>query len=364
MPLTVDAAFKAAVKVTHQPTRRVVVVDANLDDHDVLIRSGSLSWTAGGYPSCQGTVEIADLDDQPLSGSEWLLPYGARVQVYAGYKLPSGDQDEVLVADLVVTGVEQRQPEQTLVLTCASDEALVQSDAFALPAPRYDDGLGDTGAWYNLQQLVARTLPSATISLDDTLVDPGLAVDTTWDGDPWSCVVTCLEALEAQAWFDPDRVLHVRSASTAAGTPDATLSQGTTGSTVVGASSTWLRTTNTVTVRGGDGAADGATITGDASRTGAQDPTGAMGPVRLVESRPTDGTTTDLDAVAAGLLRLSGRRARTVTIDTAPKPWIVLGDTVRVVWSDEVEEDLIVRSLSLSLTPADPMSLELAEALA
>lgn len=361
MPLTVDDAFKDAVKVVHAPTRRVVVTDAAAATHTLKVRSGSLSWTAGGYPSCQGSIEVADLTGQPLAGSSWLLPYGSRVAVYAGYVLPSGATDEVLVADLVVTAVEQQQPEQTLVLTCASDEELIRSDVYAVPVARYTVG-GDSGAWQNFQAIVQRALPSVTISLDDTLTDPGLAADTTWDGDAWGCALDCLQALEAEAYFTPDRVLHVRSASAVAGTPDVTLSQGTQGSTVVGVTSTWTRATNTVTARGGN-ASDGTTITGDASRTGDLDPTGPMGPVRLVQDYPTDGTTVNLDAAAAGLLRLAGRRARTVTVDTAPKPWVILGDTVRLVWSDATEEDLLVRSVSLSLVPSDPMTLELAEAL-
>lgn len=359
MPLSVSDAFKDAVKRTHAPTRRVVVVDTDDESHAMLVRSGTLTWTAGGYPSGQASIEVADLSDHPLPGAAWMKPYGARVKVWAGYVGIDGTAEEVLVADMVITDVEQRQPEQTLMLTAATDEALIASDAFGTPVGRYDVS-GDTGAWQNLQAIVQRTLPSVTISLDDTLTDPGLAPDTIWDGDAWACVVDCLEALDAEAYFTPDRVLHVRSAAIVATDPDVTLSQGTRGSTVVGVTSAWVRGVNTVTVRGND-ATDGTSTSGSAARTGAQDPSGAMGPVRLVEDYPTDGTTGDLDTAAEGLLRRVSRRNRTVTVDTMPKPWVILGDTARLVWADASEETLLVRSVTLSLVPSDPMTLELAE---
>lgn len=360
MPLDVSHDFKRAAGKLHRPTRRVAVIDADDVEHDMLIRSGTLSWTAGGYPSCQGSIEVADLSDHPLTGSSWLLPYGSRVKVWAGVESLSAGTHEVLVADLVLTSVEEQQPEQTLTLTVASDEELLRTDAFATPVGRYTLS-GDSGMFQQLQSIVWRTLPTCTIVVDDTLIDPGCPPDTVWDGDAWGCAQDCLEALEAEAYVTPDRVLHLRPAAVKAGTPDDTVTQGKATSTVVGATSTWNRGVNTVTLRAYDADNDGISIVGEASRTGAQDPTGAMGPVRLVVERPAEALEEDLTTAAEGLLRLTSRRNRVVTVDTMPRPWLTVGDTVRLVWADDTTEDLLVRSVGLSLTPGDPMTLELGE---
>ena len=210
-------------------------------------------------------------------------------------------------------------------------------------------GTGSTSAWAALLDLCAAALPQSAVIVDQAIVDTGLAVNTTWDGDYMTCIRTCLGALGAEAWIDHNRDLHLRPSDN----PDATVTThiylyGALG-TVAAVDVAYARAPNRAVVRGSD--ADGYTIAGAAVPVDGALTRASYGPQHVTATWPASTDSSGLNDQAAALLRATIRQATTTVLSLIPHPWIQLGDRVRVHYDDTTSRDLTVRAIELPLGP-------------
>jgi len=302
-------------------------------------------------PHVQASVTCAIPDAATLAALDPRL--GIRVRVRAGYVWPSGTRELQQLVDLGLRKVTLRQPDSTMVLDLASDEALVQ----------------DYGHELNPNQPTLPHTPPDAIAL--RLPDTGVAtslISTVSGGTPllawiaedgwWSTFVDWADRVGAWLRDRGDRTWLLSPRPVLASTPDHTLTRGERG-TVIGSdvdlSREADRWANVVEVRYAWNDGTDHLVVGRAWINGGPyqgwstsiDPAGQLTGVPLqvyTENRSVPTTQAQADDVAEAILQRLIARSRGVSVEAIAAWWLRPGHTVALALRDIAPRyDLVAR---------------------
>lgn len=168
------------------------------------------------------TVGLADTSLVPLLDPRM----GVRVEISAGYRLPGGDEDIQLLADLGLRLAVPDYGDRTLSLALSGDEALVVDASPAVSASA--SAASHSGAALALIKQAISPAPKfvATISGAAVTVDPV--------PDRWAAVQDLADRVGAAVFDDGLRVWHFDPVPSLAGAPVLSLTVGAGGTVLAG----------------------------------------------------------------------------------------------------------------------------------
>lgn len=336
-----DAAIRSSLRhtatatATHPTWSGPIVLDLDADNPPRVVFDEE--WA----PHIQATLTCRVPDQATLDALDPRI--GVRVQLGAGYTYPDGVDDTHQLADLGLRSREVNRPENTMTLTLASDEALIQ------------DNIQVGASWWG-----ATTYP-ALISTLITGRIPGAAVNVTgfgplpntqpvdWSGgdDTWPLLVDLADQIGAWVRHDGAGVWQVTPRPVLASQSSTTLEVGQVG-TVVSARTELSRADgwgNVVLVRLADNAIASAVLTD-----------GPLGvdtvprKVKVVDRTTVAYNVNTSDAVAAAILARVVTRGRSITLDAVAAYWLRPGHTVLVRLPDGPPERALVARVEFTLS--------------
>lgn len=351
-----DAQAESAVRQTLRHVATARATHASWPDPVPLdVTSGTVTFDETWAPHVQASLTcalpadagtLADLDPRAL----------VRVEIDAGYTYPGGATDVHQLADLGLRERPVRRPAGQMILSAASDEALVQ-DA----GPLFDDVVS-TPLW-EVGEAITGRLPiplGYTPTLLNTL-PPAATVSAYLDSttDHWPTLKEWADAAEAWLYDRGDRTWVLRLRPTTAGQPVHLLKSGAAG-TVIDSDAMLSREpwANFVQVVHSWTAPDdtpqavvGRAWVASGPHQGWDDALARPlpGMKAYVERRTTPGTVASATAAARAILVRKLRAASTHTITARSAYWVRPGHTVAVQLPTGAEELHLVAAVSFDL---------------
>jgi hypothetical protein len=319
----------------------------------VPLIDGTVSYTAASTDRVSASIRVplVDTDGTTWAPTEWsslLTPDDVVIRAYYGL----GVDAPVRVATLWLDDVLVVRPDGYVELSCVSGAQRVAQAGFPTGDRRY------TGPTATVVRAIVESCLGHTVAFrDDGLGGPVIVDRQVFDGNPWDAVEQLCDAAGGEAFFDDDGVLVVRPTPKVQPAPGVTLSVGA-GGTITGYRTRLTRSPNVVRMEFQNPTGGAGDVVGVAQATGHADPAGPYGPYRVTETRTGVVTQAQANAAAAEYLTRAGGILRSVELDAAPHPGIVVGDTLGVSFVNGATELHRVIAVELPLGPGDGMRVE------
>jgi hypothetical protein len=286
-------------------------------------------------------------------------PYGGRVRLIGGVRLWDGEEITYPINTLWVTSDAVERPDGTIEVEAASAEARV-SDAG--PYGTLDD-FPQATTWHaitSVVRLVQDALGPVPYSYGALTANPRIAqYQYSNDDDRWALVEEIIGDAGGEAYFRHDGRLILRDIPYV-GSPVAELAVGSSGTlTRYRKIRRWTKNRIKVAVYDSDGATlDYAIVDDDdpSSATYVGGPYGVHAELVKITTKATSVPSDTADRRARTIYRRRRSLQRRWELEAIPRPWLEVGDTVRIVTSSEMDDQL-VESFRFPLSQLGAMSI-------
>lgn len=344
-----SARFLPALRESHVPYTLVQLLRADGVVVDVAHTDGSVTVDRGSGVRRTCTVTVPDTSLIPMTPTDQLAIYGARLRILRGVIYGDGSFEAVPLGLFRVDSVEGDPALGPVTISGSGLEAVVTDDKLIAPYTTR----GGTAAVTAITGLIQGSIPGATVTNRATDATIGTM---TWDaqGDRWAAVQECATAIGAEVYADADGQFVI------AELPD--LLTATVAWDVDAGESGVLMSANrafsrdgmyNVVVASGENTEDNTVaVTATASDTDPTSPTYVSGPFGRVPTFYSSATlinSTLAQGAANKLLRDSLKPNATVSLTSLPNPCLEPGDVLRVTYEDGRRELQQIQSLSISL---------------
>ncbi|MFD5384236.1 DUF5047 domain-containing protein [Streptomyces sp. NPDC127074] len=342
----VSDRFLAALAESHTPIVKVELFRPDGRVETLDITGGSVTVDRGQATRRTCTVTLTDAALIPLTASDKLSIYGARLRISRGIQFADG-AETVPLGVFRLDSVDGDVDEGPVSLAGKSLEAVVSDDKFTVPYKATGTAVGAVTA------LIQRSIPDAVVvnRAMDASIGP-----RTWDvqGDPWTAVAECAAAIGAEVCADADGVFIIAELPDILATPPVwTIAAGEGG--------VYVKAQRGMSA---DGVRNGWLVSGENTETDVP-PVSAL----VVDNDPTSPTywsgpfghrpdfyssptiTTVPAATAAGSLKLRASVSPNASADISslPNPALEPGDVLRVAYPDGKRELHQVQSFTVPL---------------
>ncbi|MBA3583414.1 MAG: DUF5047 domain-containing protein [Gemmatimonadetes bacterium] len=294
----------------------------------------------------------------PTSSASLLAPYGAEATVSRGVLFPDGTSELVSlgVFRLEVTDTEDDPSGQSIRVSGQDRSSIVIDARFEEP---YQVAAG-TNYTTAIGGVLAAGYPGIVTDLPATsLTTPNLVAQE--GDDRWSFAQSMAKAMGHELYFDGDGVcVMVPTSTLSSGSAVTTIAEGQ-GGVLLRLGSRWSRegTYNRV-IAVGENTGEGPPVRGVATDENPLSPTYYYGPFgRVPRFYASPFVTTDVQAQDAAAAILAGELGTTQQLEfgSVVNPALEPGDVARVTRARSgVDEDHIIDSLTIPLTPAGTMT--------
>lgn len=274
-------------------------------------------------------LTVPDPTWMPATADDVLSPYSAKLRVRQGVAYPDGTTEMVPVGVFRVQSVDGDEELGPLEVIGHSLESVVIDDRFE--SPRQASGASCVAL---IQTLITESNPDATFIV--TATSDQAVPNTIWDEDRWGAVEELATVIGAEVYCNPDGVYVIADVvDPATANPSVYISAGEDGSLKsVARGFSREGVYNSVVVEGQalDPAADPPRAV--VRDTDAASPTrwgGPFGKVVRFWRSPLANTVAACEKAARTILLRSLGLARTVTVESLPRPDIDAGQAVRIV---------------------------------
>lgn len=365
MGFPVTDAFLSAIRSGYVSHAQVDIYYQGNYISTAPITDGSVTVdrTSNTRRSCQLT--IGDPTFVPLYASSTLAPYGAELHIYQGLKYPSGTVEMCPLGVFQIEDVSWDDATGALPQVTGYDRGkAIERAAYKVASDR-----AGQSAISAISSAITEVLPTATVTVDQSLVDYTLPGGTIASGSRWDCVNAWANAMGAEVFFDVFgnavvQTIPVVDSSTTDDSVYWTVDAGPNG-VLVGAPRKVSRggVYNFVVATGSNTTGNGDPPIGFAADTNQNSPTywgptsnipnglalGAFGDV-VYQYTNNNLTTADQCATAArGQLKQFLGLAKSLDFTCAPHPGLQEGDIIKVVYTSGKTEYHLVDRLNIPL---------------
>lgn len=347
----IDRAFGRDV---WEPFTTVTPIVAGVPGAPLSPVGGSVRWDWAAWPRCRATIELPT-DVTPTTTAPPVAPWGDRVAIDVNLRI-ARTLYTFRAATLDVAETDVDRPDGRITVGAVSYEARVNEDRYtgrdATPA-------GTSSAV--IVGIVRRTLGAAHPVSVSVSSDPTLAVGAfPLDGDVWPTVEAIADQAGFDVFFSEDGTLVIRDVPDK-GAPAVNLTVGNGGTlTGYGSRRRWAHNRVGIVYTEATGSNPGRVVglwedTNPASATRVGGPYGRHTRVdRVSVDAGKLPSQANADRAARAVARRAGAGFRVVDpLRAIPCPWVLPGDTARVVMLGGLTEDHLVASIEWPLSLLD-----------
>lgn len=344
-----DPEVEQLVKQTHEQTFEAVAVVAGTT-YDLDVVDYSVDWDENRTPRVSARLDCVVTDEATLAALDPRT--SVRVKLTVGYRLPAGTYDKHQVADLHLRDRTVNRPDNTMTLTCASDDMLLVDAAPA--APFYEGFLLHDSAVGFIDQTIDQLLlgtPAYPPSFVSTMpTDGGEFVAEAFPSDFWDVMIDAADAMDADLYDNGDRVFRLA--------PRRYLTAETAAQLSVGANATIIASTSGIDRDNWWNAATIFWTWSNRANPSLPDRTWGIAYVQsgpfaqassgrreFVQRRDGQVSANTAQRVAVTVLRRLLARARTYRIDALAMWWLRPSDTVTIQLPTGTQERHLVASV-------------------
>jgi len=341
--------FLPALRQSHTPYTRVQLMRTDGVVVDLPHTDGSVTVDRGSAVRRTCTVTVTDVSLLPMTPTDQLAIYGARLRILRGIVYGDGTVEAVPLGLFRIDSVSGDPALGPVTINGSGLEALVADDKFTAPRSTR----GGTSAVTAITGLIQDTLPTATVT---SLATDATLGTRTWDaqGDRWAAVQECATAIGAEVYADADGQFVIAELPDMLTAPVAWDVDAGEKGVLISASRAFSRDgMYNMVVASGENTEDNAPpVSATASDTDPTSPTYVGGPFGRVPRFYSSATITNVTLAqnaANKLLRDSLKPNVTVSLTSLPNPCLEPGDVLRVTYEDGRRELQQVESFTISL---------------
>lgn len=344
-----SSRFLPALRESHVPYTQVQLLRTDGTVADLDHTDGSVTVDRGSAVRRTCTVTVPDTSLLPMTPTDQLAVYGARLRILRGIIYGDGTIEAVPLGLFRIDSISGDPTLGPVTISGSGLEAVVTDDKFTAPRTTR----GGTAAVTAITGLIQDSIPGAVVTNRATDATIGTM---TWDaqGDRWAAVQECATAIGAEVYADADGQFVIAElpdllTATVAWDVDA----GDDG-VLISANRAFSRDgMYNLVVASGENTQDNAPpVTATASDTDPTSPTYVSGPFGRVPRFYSSATlinSTLAQGAAAKLLRDSLKPNATVSLTSLPNPCLEPGDVLRVTYEDGRRELQQIQSFTISL---------------
>lgn len=345
---TVSARFLQAIVEDHVPVTEVVLfrTDGGVETLDHI--GGSVPVDRGSQCRRTCTVTSDDVSLIPLTPTDKLSIYGARLRISCGVAYSDGSQELVPVGVFRIDEVGGDVDEGPVTISGKSLECVIADDKFRAPYKASGTAVGAITA------LIQRSIPDAIVNssgVTDAAIGP-----RTFDieGDPWAAVTEIAAAVGGEVYCDPDGEFVITELpDLATATPVWTIAAGEGGAYIqANRSMSADGVYNGVMARGENTESNAAPVSALVTDNDPGSPTywdGPFGHRPMFYSSATLVSSGACTSAATLKLRAAVAPNASADISSLPNPALAAGDVLRVVYPDGTKELHQVQSFTVPL---------------
>lgn len=344
-----SARFLPTLRESHVPYTLVQLLRTDGKVVDLAHTDGSVTVDRGSTVRRTCTVTVPDTSLIPMTATDQLAVYGARLRILRGVIYGEGLIEAVPLGLFRVDSISGDPAMGPVTINGSSLEAMVADDKFTVPYTTR----GGTAAVTAITGLIQATLPDAVVVNRASDATIGTM---TWDaqGDRWTAVQECATAIGAEVYADADGQFVIAELPDLLTTPAVWDVDAGEAGVLISADRSYSRDgLYNVVVASGENAEDGAApVSATASDTDPTSPTYASGPFGRIPkfySSATLTTTILAQNAANKLLRDAAKPSATVSLTSLPNPCLEPGDILRVTYEDGQRELQQIQSFTISL---------------
>jgi len=341
--------FLLALRESHVPYTRVQLMRTDGVVVDLPHTDGSVTVDRGSAVRRTCTVTVPDVGLLPMTPTDQLAIYGARLRILRGIVYGDGTVESVPLGLFRIDSIEGDPSLGPVTISGSGLEAIVADDKFTAPYTTR----GATAAVTAITGLIQDTIPGATVVNRATDATIGTM---TWDaqGDRWAAVQECATAIGAEVYADPDGQFIIAELPDLLTAPVAwDVDAGETGVLISAKRSFSRDGMYNVVVASGENTEDNtAKVSATASDDDPTSPTYVNGPFGRVPKFYSSATIIHsgiAQSAANKLLRDALKPNVTVSLTSLPNPCLEPGDVLRVTYEDGRRELQQVQSFTISL---------------
>jgi len=344
-----SSRFLPALRESHIPFTKVQLLRTDGVVVDMLHTEGSVTVDRGNAVRRTCSVTVPDVSLLPMTPTDQLAVYGARLRIRRGVIYGDGSVESVPLGLFRIDGISGDPALGPVTISGSGLEAGIADDKFTAPYTTR----GGTNAVTAITGIIQDSMPGATVVNQASDATIGTM---TWDaqGDRWAAVQECATAIGAEVYCDADGQFVIAELPDLLTAPVAwDIDAGETG-VLISANRSFSRDgmCNVVVASGENSEDNAAPVTATASDTDPTSPTYVSGPFGRVPKFYSSATLTSnslaLNA-AQKLLRDSIKPNATVSLTSLPNPCLEPGDVLRVTYEDGRRELQQVQSFTISL---------------
>lgn len=344
-----SARFLPALRESHVPFTQVQLIRTDGVVVDLAHTDGSVTVDRGNAVRRTCTVTVPDVSLLPMTPTDQLAVYGARLRILRGVIYGDGAVEAVPLGLFRIDQISGDPALGPVTIDGSGLEAVVADDQFVTPYTTR----GGTAAVTAITKLIQDTLLGAVVV---NLATDATIGTMTWDvqGDRWAAIQECATAIGAEVYADADGQFVIAELPDMLTAPVAwDVDAGETG-VLISANRAFSRDGmfNYVVASGENSEDNVPPVSGTASDTDPTSPTYVSGPFGRVPkfySSATLITSSMAQGAANKLLRDAVKPNATVTLTSLPNPCLEPGDVLRVTYEDGRRELQQVQSFSISL---------------
>jgi hypothetical protein len=341
--------FLPTLRESHVPYTQVQMLRTDGVVVDLAHTGGSVTVDRGSAVRRTCTVTVPDVSLLPMTPTDQLAVYGARLRITRGIIYGDGSIEAVPLGLFRIDKISGDPALGPVTIEGSGLEAVVADDKFTAPYSTR----GGTAAVTAITGLIQASIPGAVVTNRATDATIGTM---TWDvqGDRWAAVQECATAIGAEVYADADGQFVIAELPDILTAPVAwDVDAGATG-VLISANRAFSRDGmyNMVVASGENSEDNIPPVSGTASDTDPMSPTYVGGPFGRVPRFYSSATLIN-SALAQGaankLLRDSVKPNATVSLTSLPNPCLEPGDVLRVTYEDGRRELQQVESFTISL---------------
>lgn len=329
------------LRQSHGQVARVTATHPSFTQMPLDVTEATLTFDEERAPRATSSITCALVDEPAL-----LDPLaGVRVRIEAGYLRPGGTEDVHTLADLGLRNRSRSDPNRTLRLDCAGDEARVVDAAGT--ASGTVTSATHSGAIIAIINEALSPAPRVTVSLT------GGAVTVDEFSDRWSALDDIADRVGADVYDTGLRDWVIEARPVVADTPEHTLTVGEDG-TVLESDATVSRDSwaNYVFLR--YRWTDASDVDHEVRATayvasGPYAVTGPAGKRIFIDEREVATTQAQANAAAAAVLSRFISRSQSFTLRAVAAYWLRPGMTVSVTLPGRAQESHLIKRISFDL---------------
>jgi len=341
--------FLPTLRESHVPYTLVQLLRTDGVVVDLAHTEGSVTVDRGNAVRRTCSVSVPDVSLLPMTPTDQLAVYGARLRILRGIIYGDGSIEAVPLGLFRIESISGDPALGPVTINGSGLEAVIADDKFIAPYTTR----GGTAAVTAITGLIQDSMPGAVVVNRASDATIGTM---TWDvqGDRWAAVQECATAIGAEVYCDADGQFVIAELPDMLTAPVAwDVDAGETGVLISAERSFSRDGMYNYVVASGENSEDNAPpVSGSASDTDPTSPTYVDGPFGRVPRFYSSATLINsslAQGAANKLLRDSVKPNATVSLTSLPNPCLEPGDVLRVTYEDGRRELQQVDSFTISL---------------